>query len=285
MDRISEEADARLRLLPPIRRARLWRLYADGKAEGLPGRFLDLWMDGGRSILGAKGTGLGTAAKAAIDMGLARPLPSVWEQRLEKALLAAYPGYAGARFFRNEDRALAALAALLGRAPAVLDPARRGRGPAATPNPVDALVLRPLADYLPRTEGAGAIPYGLPVLPCPSTFAPGVVLFRAGAGAPGGELAPPLALAAAARALRELAKLASACGEPLWRRADRRLGPFLERSGPYLYPRHGEAEHDGFFRKALEAGLLVSPEYSLPSILPPDFDDGELAALGRAIRT
>ena len=98
----------RLRRLPPIRRARLWRLYAeDGR------RFLDFWMDDGRSILGAKGTGIGTTAKAALDTGLTRPFPSIRESRLEKDIHERYPDYPAIRFFRDEARATAAAAPLL----------------------------------------------------------------------------------------------------------------------------------------------------------------------------
>jgi hypothetical protein len=276
------EAENLLRLLPPIRRARLWRLYAENGR-----RFLDLWMDGGRSILGAKGTNLGTAAKAAIDMGLARPLPSVWERRLEKSILEAFPGYVGVRFYRNMDSALAELACLRGvkDGPVTLiDPATRETDADRTRDPLtvrvaDALVLRPFASFLPQVPGADGIPYALPLLPCPASFAPGAILFRADAVAPHGELAPPIALSTAVRALRELDRLTLTYTEAHWKRAEKRLSPFFERQGPYLYPRHTRTEHEAFFRAALDAGLLVSPEYTHPSLVPPDFDDGELAAL------
>ena len=254
----------RLALLPPIRRARLWRLYAeDGR------RFLDLWMDGGRSLLGAKGTGLGTAAKAAIDTGLTRPFPSVREGRLEKALLERYPLFAAVRIFRNEDRARAAArAAFPGDEPAV---------------------LRPFAEHLregPGRPDAAAPPRAaLPLLPCPSALAPGILLVKdaADAAAIEGDLVPPLSLACAQRALSELDIFAREYGERLWKKTDRRLKPFFERSGPYLYPRIGVEGYEGFFAAALGAGILISPDPEQPSIVPGDFDDGELARLAKAL--
>jgi len=272
---LSDETETRLlRLLPPIRRARLWRLYAeDGR------RLLDLWMDGGRSLLGAKGRGLGTSIKAAVDMGLLRPLPSVWEERAKKAVMAAFPGYSGALAFRNEERALREIDIVLGRPAKVLDSAAREPGP----EEADILVIRPFGGGLPRLQAA--LPrFALPLLPCPSALGCAFVLFRdkADAAAMGGELVPPAALASACGALRELAAFSRGYGEDLWRRSDRRLGPFFERKGPYLYPRCAEAGYGAFFRLALGAGLLVSPRFDLPSILPADFDDGELAALARA---
>jgi len=98
-----------LRLLPAIRRARGYRLYAeDGR------RFLDLWQEGGPGMLGAKGTGLGTAVKAAVDKGLAKPFPSIHERRLEKELLLLHPDYRAVRLFPDLGAALAALARAFG---------------------------------------------------------------------------------------------------------------------------------------------------------------------------
>ena len=265
----------RLRLLPPIRRARFWRLYAeDGK------RFLDFWMDGARSILGAKGTGLGTTAKAAIDTGLTRPFPSIREGRLERALLKKYPAYAAVRLFRDEGRAVATAAAFL-------------------PPGEDLATLMPFAEHYAAAVGAAAavtadlaMPrVAMPRLPCPVTFAPAALLFRdaQAALAVPGDLVPPLALACAHRALTEFDRFAVDYAESFWRKADRRLGPCFERHGPYLRLRpHLAAPGDtaGYgrlFAAALGAGVLLSPDPDQPSILPGDFDDGELAKLAKAL--
>jgi hypothetical protein len=260
----------RLRLLPPIRRARLWRLYAEDRAAGRPWRFLDFWMDGGRSLLGAKGSGIGTAAKAAIDTGLTRPFPSVREARLERALKSRYPGFAALRFFRNEDRAIAAAAAIL-------------------PKGEILPVIMPFAEYLTGTSEATPR-VATPRLPCPAVLAPGVLLFEDAevARAVEGELAPPLALACAHRSLLELDRFSVNYSENLWKRTDRRLGPYFERRGPYLFPSMGEngrpaGDYDRLFIAALGAGALLSPDPELPSIVPGDFDDGELAALAAAL--
>ena len=176
-------AGTRLRALPPIRRARLWRLYAENGA-----RYLDFWMDGGRSILGAKGTGIGTAAKAAIDMGLTRPFPSVREARLEKALLAAYPPYKAVRFYGDESRARAAANLV-------------------SPN-AQIAVLRPFGELLaPLRERPGLRRPGGPhsiadaPLPPPSS-PPAVLLFAEAEDAlkARGELLAPALLASAQRA-------------------------------------------------------------------------------------
>jgi hypothetical protein len=254
----------RLALLPPIRRARLWRLYAENRSDGLPRRFLDLWMDDGRSILGAKGTGIGTIAKAAIDLGLTRPFPSVREARLSKALLAAHPGYRAVAYYRNEDRALRAAQAI---APGLPLP-----------------ILRPFAEHLRDRPAEGAPRLAMPRLPCPAALAPAALLFldASDAEAAGGDLIPPLQLACAHDALFELDRFRRDYDEALWKRTDRRLGPFFDRSGPYLYSR-AAADYEAFFAAALGAGVLLSPDPERPSIVPGDFDDGELAALAAAL--
>lgn len=303
------EIARRLRKLPPIRRARLWRLYGVNRGANRS-RFLDLWMDGGRAILGAKGTGLGTAAKAAVDMGLLRPMPSAWERRLSSQLRLSYPEYAAARFFRTDERALAAVGAV-----SVFDPARRTAAAhggadekgadtdAAAPRRAFAidvgrtsdlrvLVLRPFARYLGDQE-AEAFPIALPLLPCPRALSPSVLLFRdeKDASMIEGDTLPPVLLSAAHRALGELIRMRSWYDEKLWEKTDRRLGKYFERRGPYLYLRGAgaaggavwEGGYEAAFDAALKAGVLLSPDPELPSIVPGDFDDGELAALAAAL--
>jgi hypothetical protein len=260
----------RLALLPPIKRARFWRLYAEERGPDKTWRFLDLWMDDGRCILGAKGTGLGTRAKAAIDVGLTRPFPSVREARLVKALLESYPSFASVRLYRSEERALLAAEAV---APGASIP-----------------VIYPFAEYLEARGGdagseAGRPRLAMPRLPCPAAFAPAALLFRdsSDAEAMAGDLVPPLQLACARDSLHELDLFRRSYDETLWRKADRRLGRFFERRGPYLFPKVDEDGYQAFFEAALGAGVLLSPAREKPSIIPGDFDDGELAKLAAAL--
>ena len=74
-------------------------------------------------------------------------------------------------------------------------------------------------------------------------------------------------------------------GEELWKRFDRRMEPYFRRFGPYLLPRIEADKYADFFRAALEGGALVSPQYGMPSMVPPEFDDGELRKLAAALAT
>jgi hypothetical protein len=128
---------------------------------------------------------------------------------------------------------------------------------------------------------AEAYPAALALLPCPGPFAPYPLLFarKADAERAGGELLSPLSLIAGCRSLIELRGYAKSYGESLWSRADRRTKRLFEREGPLLYPRCAEADYPALFRAALGKGLLLSPDWGLPSLVPGDFDDGELKPL------
>jgi hypothetical protein len=278
--------DTLLRLLPPIRRTRGPRLYA---ANGR--RFLDLWLDDGRDILGAAGRPIRTYAANAADKGLLRPYPGLYEHRLEKAVLAAWPAFKAVRFFLNEERALAAAARLQGRLMDTLelieaiepDTFRSASGDLLGSLDGGLVKLRPFA----------APPQGctlaLARLPCPRPLAPACLLASDPAWLEDetGDLVPGMMHYAAARAMASLAKvtLDGCYGEVLWQRFDRRMEPYFRRFGPYLLPRVDSSKYEDFFSAALEGGALVSPYYNIPSMVPPEFDDGELKKLAVALAT
>ncbi|HUX38584.1 MAG TPA: hypothetical protein VMV44_11845 [Rectinemataceae bacterium] len=311
------DIDRRLRLLPPIRRARFWRLYAeDGR------RYLDLFQDGGRGILGARQARMALGIKAAVDRGLDRPLPSRLEARLEKAVLALAPAAKAFRIYRNEEEALAILARIAGSdaaeaiasgifdSPLILDPARKTQDGKDGRSKALARLIRPFASWLPPSP-APLPRIALPLLPLPRGMAPAILLFEEAEEAEmagPSRLVSPLALRAVLDALATLAAYqggaagsgadaAAASGpgpsagaavkpayhakadEAHWRRIDRRTKGLFDRSGPWLYPRAGIEDWDRIFEEALASGILLSPDPGLPSILPGDFDDGEIAPL------
>ena len=257
--------DDLLRLLPPIRRARGNRLYAaDGR------RFLDLWLDDGRGILGDGDRRARTFAANAADKGLTRPYPGLYDARFAKAVRENWPGFTAVRLFSSEERALAAVSRMLGEAEA---------GSAAIAGSCVS-VARPFAPLADDVEVA------IPRLPGPRPFSPWCVMARSEKLFAGvaGDLVPAQSLVAAARGLASVqTAIREGYGEPLWARFDRRLGAFFDRCGPYLSPKPYPGGLEAFFRAALEGGALVSPRPDAPSVIPPDFDDGELARLAKAL--
>lgn len=294
---ISREEALLVRSLPRIRRCRGWRLYAaDGR------RFLDLWAEGGRAVMGRKPKGPSLAAKNCIDTGLVSPLPGVWRGRLEKSLLAWKPGYVSACFFPTESEALAALAAFAGSSGARAGnsgPAE-GRGGSGSGAELPAVrIERPFGEYLehsPAPGGIGAPDSGyalggrvsLALLPLPAGLSFGALLFadsgeaarfrEAPASATEG-LVPEFRLAAANRAVADMKRFAGEYAEPLWARFDCYIDGIFERRGPWLLPLYPSGLHAGFFKACLEKGILISPDYGTPSLVPGEFDTGEIAPL------
>lgn len=272
-----------LRLLPPVRRARGNRLYtADGK------RFLDLWLDDGRGILGDRDRYTRTVASNAADKGLTRPYPGLYDARFVKAVTAAWPGFGTVRLFSSEERALAAAARALGGSPTNVDSAARpsARTSASPDGHPRLAIARPFA-VIPAT-----CDLALPRLPCPRPFAPWCLMARDGTAAvqalsaEEGDLVPAQALVTATRGLSSLAaSVDDGYGEALWARFDKRVSAWFERSGPYLFPKATPAGYEAFFRAALAGGALVSPLPDAPSVIPPDFDDGELSKLAKSLQT
>ncbi len=274
-----------LRRLPPIRRMRGNRLYAD---DGR--RFLDLWLDDGRGILGDAERAAKTYASNAIDKGLLRPYPGLYEQRFIKALRAYWPGYPCVRLYASEESALRAARRILGSEPLIIDAAGR-EALGATPPEAALALIRPFLD--PPGTGSRASPLlAMPRLPCPRPYAPACLLSadeaafspKGGLGAEKGELVPGMQLYAATRAMDSLANARrEGYTEERWKLFDKRMGEYFERRGPYIYARAAEADYEGFFMAALAGGALISPRYGKPSLVAPDIDDGELKRLAAAL--
>ncbi len=228
-------------LVPAIRRARGFRLYArDGR------RFLDLWQDGGAGILGSRPSGVINALKSSLEAGRHLPLPSDELSRARKALLSLFPGYRAALPFASAAEARA-----------------------ARPDAVEWRPFLPVAD-------ANAL---LVLPPLPSSMRPAFVLLRSGGGEGGFPLPSSALLSASFKALSLLRKEeSSGAREAGWTAFDAAARGAFTREGPYLRPRAG-VDYETTFRSALERGALLSPDPASPSIVPGEFDAGELSFL------
>lgn len=241
--------DSLLAYLPPLRRARGWRLYAeDGR------RFLDLYCDRGRGILGAKAGGQAKLAKAMIDRGMVSGYPSLWEARLRKALKAWLPDFAEACFYSGESRL----------------------GDLGLP------VREAFDDFLQPQRSSLAWAR----LPVPAAWSFGILLCETSTEAeslPPEDRIPPLCLAMAVRAISDLKDFSARYAEGHWSSFDPFVSRLFTRKGPWLIPSYGEEAHKDVFLAALSMGLLLSPDFRRPSLVPGEFDRGEAAPLGRIL--
>jgi hypothetical protein len=261
--------------LPPIRRARGFRLYDAGGR-----RYLDLYRDG--ALLGHRAAGALTAMKAGLSQGLAAGLPTAWEGRLVSALRRLVPSHTVVRLYSCPHRAEEAASRYLGVSPAagavlLRDPSRPGAsgGPAA--------LWRPFLD-LPRE----ADPI-LPVLPVTVCGAPAPVCFTRDVGLPGSDTLPGFLLAAAVRGLAAVVRTGEGSAVSLGDRAVEEAVDGAEcwsRTGPYVWATCAAGRWASVHARFLDAGVLLNPGFPGPSVLPAELSPGEsrlLAGLFAAI--
>jgi hypothetical protein len=266
-----------LRLLPPVVRAKDFRLYTqDGR------RLTDLWQNNGAAILGHTPTGVLRSLKNAAERGLHAPLPHAQEKRFHKALGALLPGMTF-HLYRSDTALLRVLSAegFPEPADAFPDPALG----AAMPPPPAPMLWRPFLDSVPPRDRLL-----VPVLPLPWPEALRVLALPTGFAetAPvllASQLIPPTILAAATRGVYDLIAVASVRGKPRYPRVEAALAgkPWLRwlRQGIYLC-RADAPDNEAYaalFRRFLDQGFLLPPVQTQPLILPGALSPGEEAKL------
>lgn len=258
-----DDFQARMGMIPRVRRTRGFRLYDDSGR-----RYLDMYLDGGRAILGHKPSAALKSIKNNLDRGLLAPYPSQHRRRFIKALSRLLPEYPVLYLFPETNSALREINRVTGVKGTFADPALEDTAPGCVS------LWRP---FLP-TPGHAA--FLVPVLPLPGSFCPCMVM--AGRESPaledGGLLASPIILAALERSVWDILNCPKEYGEKEWA-----LFPAagFSRKGPYLKAECGERVYGNLFRRMLGNGILLSPRYPGPSIIPGEYSPGEIKALAR----
>ena len=95
-----------------------------------------------------------------------------------------------------------------------------------------------------------------------------------------GAVTLPFALEAAfAKSIYNLIKALQEREEKDWFIYDTILTKYWERQGPYLFPKVPKENYDAFITHCLDCGILISPDYNTPSIVPFGADKGVFAKL------
>ena len=264
-----------------VRRARGYYLYTEKNA-----RLLDLWLDGGKAILGRRTGQANLVCKQFLDKGLIGFLPTKADVQLRRALDALLPNYPVIRWYETQDKAERIAASVM--------PA--GQNGAVQPLPV----WRPFLDPAPASQEpiVDSIMLVTPAYPVPCSIIAADSRFEERLP-PSDVLFPPLAYSlaraffdlkrkmqelqlkeinienghhskAAGRSARVSHTIVKKRQAVLNRKAEaERLIPSVwTQKGWYLFPHIPEAEYSAFFLQALDAHVLISPEYGTPSILP-----------------
>lgn len=248
-----------------IRRARGYYLYTEKNI-----RLFDLWLDGGKAVLGRKTGQANLVCKQFLDRGLTGFVPTKADDQLLYALKALLPEYSVIRWYDTEDKAERIIRALLHK-----------------DETQDIPVWRP---FLEDTEYhrialiTPAYPVSCGIIAADRTFEELLPLSD--------RLFPPLVYSLA-RAFfdirRKIDETVAASNADVGGKSEKksvpmskkryallkrreavvRLIPIIwERKSCYLFPRIPKAEYAALFFEALDAHILISPEYGKPSILP-----------------
>lgn len=251
---LTSEEQALLSRLPIISRARGSRLYTpDGK------RWLDLYADGGRALIGHRPGGVSLRLKNEIDRGLYAPYPSHWQSRLAKALFRLFPRYNEARIFSTLERALQST----GSSNLPHDPLDFSLDTAEISG---ATWGRPLLPSPPKSD------YLFPILPLPGFDEIQCVLYaREHTALPPSDPISPLILASLTRAC-------AALSNPELHVRGTAPVPW-EMRGPYILYSGNTVDYPTLFETMFSRRVLIAPSPRRPSIYPQEISPGEAALL------
>lgn len=262
-------ANSFLKDVPPIRRARGYRLY-DHKGN----RYLDMFQNGGAAILGHRPKGLSLALKNTIEKGLYAPYPSIYTERLQKLLRSLFPHGGDIFIFRNYERGVD----LLSRAYAM------NLSEYPLEDPLGGLDGKsPIRLWRPYLENQNdPAPFTVPLIPFPGMCEPVIVCVRKDiCRAEGMELASdpvsPVILSGIIKVFHALQQRDIKKEQKKWSFFD---FPLWKREGMYLIADTIDKDRYGeIFSSLLERGVLISPDPLIPTIIPGEFSDGEIQPL------
>ena len=265
-----------------VKRARGIYLYTEKSV-----RLTDCFLDGGRGILGHGGGKAKTAFKDCFERGANGFYDSGLLPAFEKSVKKLLPAeYTEIRLYSEKT------AAMLGGTNVSLD------GASEKANPV---LWRPWLDF------AGKIteqPTGYPkiqvvyntnevfpavvkILP-PFTYATDICVYAFSeksyknlAELPQNDVVPSPLLAAYTRSFYDLLNSFSLFTEKDFKANSKALEPFFTRNQCYLFPKVSEEKYKDFVLKCLDAGIVISPDYNEPSIMPWRANPGDIKKISK----
>lgn len=93
------------------------------------------------------------------------------------------------------------------------------------------------------------------------------------------EMLPPALCAGMTRSIYDLISVMPERKEKHWFLYDTVLKKYWHREGPYLYPKVKKEDYEKFVKHCLSCALVISPCYSVPSIVPFGVDKGVFTKL------
>lgn len=98
---------------------------------------------------------------------------------------------------------------------------------------------------------------------------------------PENDIVPSPLLAAFTRGFYDLLNSFSLFTENHFKANSKALEPFFTRNQCYLFPKIPETQYKDFVLKCLEAGIVISPDYNVPSIMPWRANPGDIKKISK----
>jgi hypothetical protein len=250
--------------IPTVRRAREYYLY-DTKGR----RFLDLFQQNGRALMGHRPHAVYKEMKNVLSRGLAAGYPTVYERRFLKALSELFPNYRDFRYYSSWEKARKIVEQYRGtRIPEpIFDPAIEEL------SGVDVALWRPFTE----TEQNGA-EILIPILPFSMDPEITIVCFKSTIRKriPASDRISGVLLAGLSRSIYACIKHMRTVDTETWHVFD---VPIWKRRGPYLCAVCSSEEYTEIFERFLQHRMVLSPLYPGPSIVPAVFTEGDITLL------
>lgn len=229
-------------------------------------RLTDLYQENGRAILGWGGSSAFTMLKNALDRGATGSFKTCFSGRLEKAVNSLFNSslFFGAHrcifLFSHRQDCLSCALSISPHSTLFWKP----WAAQVDFDSIDCIMLEP---PLPWTSGIFilAVKDNL-AHENPGAFKRNIKL-------------PSPVEAAVARSLYNLIAALQERQEKDWFIYDKAVVPYWERTGPYLHPKVPQERYREFLIHCLDLGIVISPVYEQPSIVPFGADKGVLEIL------
>jgi hypothetical protein len=246
-----------------------------------------MYQESGRAVLGWKASLSATAFKDVFTRGASGSFSSEEAGRLKKAVADLLPGTSFVRWYTGSTaEALMLRAGAFGRRqPGEACCAADGKNAhAAVLSCADPVLWYPWKQAVSGVPGADTAAAYLFLPPFPLAYDTVIRAARADSGfgkaqAPSSDMLPPCILAGITRSIRDLIAEIPRRSESGWAVYDDILGQFWTREGPYLYPKMPRERYAAFAQLCLDSGLVISPDYDIPSLIPFNADRGVFAEL------
>ncbi|MCR5402086.1 MAG: hypothetical protein K6E78_10910 [Treponema sp.] len=257
-----------------IKRARGPFLYTQ---KGV--RLTDLYQEGGRAILGWGGTSAFTMLKNTLNRGICGSFETGFSYRLKKAVEDLFASEREVFVFYSKAQAVKAALLLSSDGTNFYKPWSSSEIKwADLPCIVFAPPL-PWCQSLYILAANSSLVSKFREIILSSLSEERKALFSDSDLFPGSEILPAPLYASLARSIYDLRKALQERKESDWFIYDTVITKYWERKGPYLFPKVPRENYGAFLLHCLKLGLLVSPDYNTPSIVPFGADKGVFTCL------